>query len=773
MHSQPTHLSLIEDKSSSQYYIQPNDTFLIKELRKNTKILKGEQSFKQVSSKGFLVDSIEAGVLQGMYYSYAYRNKTNNSVTYVLPRIILSLKEGCHIEDIVRKYSHVFRLEQCVKGMYFLQSNLTVSTDVIQLVKEISQQEEILWCEPEMLFELNYYNTYYNNQYYLKNTGQNGYTSGIDINAEEAWSIAKGNPDIVVAVIDQGVEPDHEDLIGNVIDGYTISNPSGLGVPQNEGIGLKAHGVACAGIIGAINNTIGICGVASGVKILPVNISPYYISEGNSGFGSNAEIATAILWAADRADVLSCSWGGGSESASINSAISYARTSGRSGKGCPVIFASGNSYGQGSNNVAYPGRLDGVITVGAVDGDGMICNYSQRGPSMDLVAPSGMSISSGDIVTTDRMGSSGYNIYGNYTNTFGGTSAACPQVAGVAALMLSVRPDLTETQVRTTLQNTARDLGVSGFDNTYGYGLVNAGAAVKAIAPQIIGPSFVSDSASYYVDNLDQSMHVVWSKQDVNVTMYLYPDDPAVNQCKVKRIPVAKCEIVLLANIYVGSTHVCTVSKRLCTPPNNTGTYSQEQCVYYNVSHPAIVETSLDNETAHFVHQGCLVQVTSDYIQPMSSGIDVTWSGVTPNNWLVMNDNHKLLFSLPLYSGGIPFYVHFGNYKSVLFFSMTGNNNLFSLIVQPTSNGYQLSLEKNEALQSEVKQFSTASKQMTLNENTSWNLKVYEVGKGIQKHESQIIGKEYFLNTTSWPSGTYVIIATLNGETYSHKITIK
>ena len=135
---------------------------------------------------------------------------------------------------------------------------------------------------------------------------------------------------------------------------------------------------------------------------------------------------------------------------------------------------------------------------------------------MDLVAPSGGT--PGDVVTTDRMGDLGYNNT-NYTTTFNGTSAACPQVAGVAALMLSVRPDLTETQIRTTLQNTARDLGISGFDNTYGYGLVNAYAAVSAIAPRISGPTTICDQGEYKIENLPSGATVQWSTSNSNLTL--------------------------------------------------------------------------------------------------------------------------------------------------------------------------------------------------------------------------------------------------------------
>lgn len=97
---------------------------------------------------------------------------------------------------------------------------------------------------------------------------------------------------------------------------------------------------------------------------------------------------------------------------------------------------------------------------------------------MDVVAPSGNCNLQGDVATTDRMGIKGYET-GNYTLRFGGTSAACPQVSGVVALMLSENPNLTEVQIKNILHNTAKDLGVNGFDFTYGYGLVDAYAAVQ------------------------------------------------------------------------------------------------------------------------------------------------------------------------------------------------------------------------------------------------------------------------------------------------------
>ena len=119
---------------------------------------------------------------------------------------------------------------------------------------------------------------------------------------------------------------------------------------------------------------------------------------------------------------------------------------------------------------------------------------------MDLVAPSGNLGGNGDVVTTDREGALGYDP-GNYTDGFGGTSAAAPQVAGVAALMLSVNPNLTEPQVRTILQQTATDMGSAGFDNTFGFGRVNALAAVQAALPLITGPDYLCSTSPITLQN--------------------------------------------------------------------------------------------------------------------------------------------------------------------------------------------------------------------------------------------------------------------------------
>lgn len=221
------------------------------------------------------------------------------------------------------------------------------------------------------------FNTYYGNQYYLHNTGQNGGTIGADINVESAWAIVRGNPNITVAIIDDGVDTTHEDLQGVLLEGYTAGDSTAKGHSKREY--SLGHGTSCAGIVGAVDNEIGIKGVASGVKILPVDI----LTRANN----LQERADAIIWASQRADVLSLSMGNYYSSDTIAAAIEYARVNGRGGKGCVIVCAAGDNN-QGSG-IVFPANMDNVLAVGAVDKNKNHCSYSPTGFGLNLVAIGG------------------------------------------------------------------------------------------------------------------------------------------------------------------------------------------------------------------------------------------------------------------------------------------------------------------------------------------------------------------------------------------------
>jgi serine protease len=332
-------------------------------------------------------------------------------------------------------------------------------------------------------------------------------------------------------------------MAGRILNGYTPVNPttgngSPVGLCRLRSLGPPpvyqrvGHGMNCAGIIAAShNNSIGIAGVAPNSLVYPINIF--------AGGELVADIIDGISKAWDpaygNADIISNSWGYNTTievdagiTAEIIDARTYGRVRGGIARGCVVVFASGNHHGIFSG-VAYPANVTGVISVGAIDHNGNIHSYSSRGSGLQLVAPSGGASGSadiggceipsgGNIWTTDRPGTNGYAA-GDYFGGFNGTSAAAPQVAGVAALMLSVNPNLTEAQVRTILQQTAKDLGTTGYDNTYGYGLVNAEKAVEiAVGGPISGPDLFCTTGSYSLSGTPPGA-VTWSGTSGNFSV--------------------------------------------------------------------------------------------------------------------------------------------------------------------------------------------------------------------------------------------------------------
>lgn len=349
-------------------------------------------------------------------------------------------------------------------------------------------------------------------QFQMHNTGQviDGVqgVNDIDCNVLEAWDITLGD-NVTVAVLDQGVEY-HEDLENRLISGFTPSN-NGNGTPINNG---DTHGMNCAGVIGAADNNIGLRGAAPNVNLLSVNIFSYGTTVG--------DIAKGIKWAANNgADVLSNSWSFTNVAcdytdADIDNAIKYAVTEGRNKKGCVVIFSAGNSGGC----VNYPARNNNVLSVGAINNRGELFNYSSRGVEIDVVAPSGETNYLGNIRTLDRMNNSG-RVVGNYETKFGGTSASCPLVSGITALVLSVNPNLTQQEVRDIIEKTCQKTGTDSY-NEYkvngrwnekmGYGLVNAFEAVKLAIGNISGPSTICSSNTVFtLNSLPPNTTITWS----------------------------------------------------------------------------------------------------------------------------------------------------------------------------------------------------------------------------------------------------------------------
>ena len=320
----------------------------------------------------------------------------------------------------------------------------------------------------------------YPSQWHLNATGQGGSKVDADVDAPEAWNLQKGSAGVVVAIIDGGVEYTHQDLSVNAVPGFDFLGNDATPLPSGTG---DNHGTACAGVaVARQDNGVGLSGIAPNCKLMPIRLV-------GAGMTNTME-GNAIAWAKNNgAAILSNSWGPPDGTganyplpANVKAAIDDANATGRGGLGCVIFWASGN----GNESVELDGyaKYSGVIAVGASTDQDRRSSYSDFGPSLDICAPSNGGVTSG-IWTTDRTGTAGYSS-GNYTSTFGGTSSACPLAAGVGALVLSQNPALTRAQVYNVLTSTADKIDtagggyVNGFSNLYGFGKVNAFAAVNA-----------------------------------------------------------------------------------------------------------------------------------------------------------------------------------------------------------------------------------------------------------------------------------------------------
>jgi subtilisin family serine protease len=268
------------------------------------------------------------------------------------------------------------------------------------------------------------------------------------IHVPEAWDYQKGSTSIIVAVLDSGVDYIHEDLVGRVIKGYDFVNDDDDPMDDNS----YSHGTHIAGIVGAImDNNKGIAGIAQ-VKILAVKVL------NNELLGTWDNIAEGINYSANYgAKIISMSFSSFVEpSPVVKKACSYAYYT----KGSLLVASVGND---GQEVQKYPAAYDEVIAVGAIDSNDQRASFSNYGSHVELVAP-GV-----NILSTVR--NNGYN-------TMSGVSMAVPHVSGVAALFWSQNPSFSNEKIREILRNTAIDLGSSGWDKYYGYGKVNAYAAV-------------------------------------------------------------------------------------------------------------------------------------------------------------------------------------------------------------------------------------------------------------------------------------------------------
>lgn len=293
----------------------------------------------------------------------------------------------------------------------------------------------------------------------LNNTGQFGGTPDADIDAFEAWDIHPGGNQVILAVLDTGIDASHPEVAGKILPGRnTLNNNNNVA----DGHG---HGTHCSGTAAAWgNNGIGFAGVSWGAQILPVKVLD------NGGGGTWTSVAQGIIWAADNgAWIISMSLGGSSGSSEAEAAVNYAH-----GKGVLVVAAAGNT---GSRFVLYPAAYANCYAVSATTHTDALASFSSYGPQIDVAAP-GESVYS--------------SLPGNRYDYWSGTSMACPHVTGLAALTWSLDPGLSRDELWRIVYSTADDKGATGWDERFGWGRINADRAMRAVAAPLVYASSIS-----------------------------------------------------------------------------------------------------------------------------------------------------------------------------------------------------------------------------------------------------------------------------------------
>jgi len=453
----------------------------------------------------------------------------NGETEAVIPEIVVRVTAGTQsreLEQICKMLNlHIKRRMMFTQQEYLIGVSGENADAVLAALIELNQIESVEWAAPNVITQrrrperpvseivnsgagVSLYNAqqnprttgfmpndeYFPMQWHLHNTGQFGGTPGADINAPEAWEITTGDPNIVICVGDVGVDLDHPDLVNNLVPGYDFYENDDLPEPA-VGIPSEAHGTNSAGVIAAEgNNNIGVVGVAWKCKVMPIREGTWTI------WVSMAKLAEAVRWAAvNGADVMNYSWGFTNPRPIIHSAIvdiTKPGGIGRDGKGCVVLAPAGND---GSPRLKYAAAYPEVVGVGATDCNDARWSYSDYGPELDIVAPGGerwyyapggkaWPKEGNAIWTTDIAGPPGMSSHAksplpdiqDYA-LFGGTCSACAVAAGVAALILSVEPELTNEEVRHFLCRSAKDLGDPGRDDYYGWGRVGARAALDMV----------------------------------------------------------------------------------------------------------------------------------------------------------------------------------------------------------------------------------------------------------------------------------------------------
>lgn len=450
-----------------------------------------------------------------------FKIKDNVSLNVASPNGKINPKDVYFLQDLIDEYG----IETLEMPFFTAESDILQRTfkmdfdewDMIDnLVRDLNQHADIEYAEKAPLF---FISSVPNDPYYGEVTGGGFMGGSADanwhltlINAEEAWDITTGNPEIVVAVLDNAIYVDHPDLQGKIVSQIDLGNGDDDPTPPDFTY-IWSHGTHSAGLIGAAtNNGIGVASIGYDISIMAVKLG----DDASDGQAMAAGFE-GIVWAADNgADVINMSWGSPMFFQTMQNTVNYAYN-----KGCVMVGAAGNN-GNGLetqmnpdipvNYVGYPAALHHVIAVGSCDVGDNKSDFSNYGTWIDVLAPGGyfdpgtMGIGAFSVLSTTANeagdiwgvfsgttgGAASFGVEGQY-DVMQGTSMAAPVTSGLCGLILSANPDLTPEELTTILKNTCDNVDAqnSAFIDSIGAGRINAAAAVQAAHDSIA--SFVAD----------------------------------------------------------------------------------------------------------------------------------------------------------------------------------------------------------------------------------------------------------------------------------------
>ncbi len=391
-----------------------------------------------------LPESIKAVMVPELGWQIAVQSKQpdKEKLTYVKHQAVIKFKRTNSQAQWFNEHPELKVVHQ--NEPFYVVESETESTE--SLIKGLQREYDLSFAEPNYVFTQQgptALSSVPNDEFfepYQWNLEQ--------IEMSDGWDLSGGD-DVTIAILDTGVDPNHQDLGEKLLTGFNAFDDS------SDHSDAHGHGTHVAGVAAALtNNVTGIAGVSWNSKILPVKVL------NDNGEGSSYEVAKGIYWAVDNgADVINMSLGDYYHADVLQEAIRYAYDN-----DVVLIAASGNDNVE---DPMYPAQYEEVLTVASVDETRNRSFFSNYGQHIDVAAP----------------GSHIPSLFPNNQYTvMSGTSMAAPHVAGLAGLIRAMRPDLSNEQVYEVIRTTARDLGTEGHDSYYGHGEIDVAGALESLA---------------------------------------------------------------------------------------------------------------------------------------------------------------------------------------------------------------------------------------------------------------------------------------------------